>query len=116
MVEAAPSQKQGQPAVQGILAALSTYLRQLYGKRLAQLILFGSYARGEATPESDIDVLVVLNGAVHPSEEIKCTSEFIAQLCLKEDVVISRIFTSQERYVAEESPFFLSVRREGVAL
>jgi len=116
MVKAAPSQKQEPPAVQRVLTHLSSYLRHLYGKRLAQLILFGSYARGEATSESDIDVLVVLDGAVNPSEEIKRTSEFIAQLCLQEDVVISRIFTSQDKYAAEDSPFFLSVRKEGVAL
>ena len=116
MVKAAPSQKQDSPAVQRVLTHLSSYLRHFYGQRLAQLILFGSHARGEATSESDIDVLVVLNGAVNPSAEIKRTSEFIAQLCLQEDVVISRIFTSQEKYAAEDSPFFLSVRKEGVTL
>jgi predicted nucleotidyltransferase len=38
---------------------LST-LRSIYGERLAKIILYGSYARGEQTPESDIDLLVVL--------------------------------------------------------
>jgi predicted nucleotidyltransferase len=99
-----------------VLDSLSRYLHHLYGQRLASLILFGSHARGEATPESDIDVLVVLKGTVNPSEEIKRTSKFISNLCLQENVVISRIFTSQERYSTENSPFFLSVRREGIPL
>ena len=102
--------------VHRILDPLSSYLRHLYGQRLAKLILFGSYARGEASPESDIDVLVVLKGTVNSSQEIKRTSEFIANLCLQEDVVVSRIFTSQDRYDTENSPFFLSVRREGIPL
>ncbi|MEB3355343.1 MAG: nucleotidyltransferase domain-containing protein [Synechococcales bacterium] len=99
-----------------VLDSLSNYLRHLYGQRLARLVLFGSHARGDATPESDIDVLVVLKGIVNPSEEIKRTSEFIANLCLQENIVISRIFTSQERYETENSPFFLNVRREGIPL
>jgi len=101
---------------QRILDSLSNYLQHLYGQRLAGLILFGSHARGEATLESDIDVLVILKGTVNPSTEIKRTSEFIANLCLQENIVISRIFTSQERYETENSPFFLSVRREGILL
>ncbi|MEL6222113.1 MAG: nucleotidyltransferase domain-containing protein, partial [Cyanobacteria bacterium J06627_8] len=43
-----------------VLDSLSNYLNHLYGQQLEELILFGSHARGEATPESDIDVLVVL--------------------------------------------------------
>ena len=39
-------------------------LREIYGPRLKRLILFGSQARGEATPDSDVDVLVVLDGKI----------------------------------------------------
>ncbi len=43
-------------AVCARLAALLPDLRARYGVRA--LALFGSYARGEQTPESDLDVLV----------------------------------------------------------
>ncbi|MGF1523968.1 MAG: nucleotidyltransferase family protein [Leptolyngbyaceae cyanobacterium] len=49
-----------QPAIADTLRLLTEQMRQLYGQRLAKLILFGSHARGEARPESDIDILVVL--------------------------------------------------------
>lgn len=104
------------PKISQILNRLTDYLRKLYGERLARVVLFGSYARGEARPDSDIDVLVVLKDRVNPSEEIKRTSEFIAQLCLDSNVLISRSFTTEEAYSLERSPFFLSVRREGIAL
>jgi uncharacterized protein len=42
--------------VRARLAALLPELRERYGVR--SLALFGSYARGEQTPESDVDVLV----------------------------------------------------------
>ena len=41
--------------------ALRDRFRDAFGDRLHQLVLYGSYARGDATPESDIDVLVVLD-------------------------------------------------------
>ena len=76
------------------LSAIITKLRRqferLYGERLIRMVLFGSQARGDAEPESDIDVLVVLRGPIDPGEEIARTGEVTAWLSLKHDVVISR--------------------------
>ncbi|MBA2243500.1 MAG: nucleotidyltransferase domain-containing protein, partial [Gemmatimonadetes bacterium] len=47
--------------IQEILRCLRKGLEELYGERLRGLYLFGSYARGEADAESDVDVLVVLD-------------------------------------------------------
>jgi uncharacterized protein len=40
-----------------ILAQLRSQFETLYGDRLVQTILFGSQARGDARPDSDIDAL-----------------------------------------------------------
>jgi predicted nucleotidyltransferase len=37
-------------------------LEQIYGSRLVRVVLFGSQARDEAEPDSDIDVMLVLGG------------------------------------------------------
>ena len=37
-------------------------LRERFGSELASVVLFGSWARGTARPESDLDVLVVARG------------------------------------------------------
>ncbi len=44
------------------LARFRTALRERFGDRLRELVLFGSQARGEATEESDVDLLVVVDG------------------------------------------------------
>jgi predicted nucleotidyltransferase len=45
-----------------ILAEVRQAMEALYGERLAGLVLFGSWARRDAAPGSDIDLLVVLKG------------------------------------------------------
>jgi len=42
-----------------LLHSLLQACRDLYGERLVALAAFGSWARGVATPESDLDILVV---------------------------------------------------------
>ncbi|MBI2941013.1 MAG: nucleotidyltransferase domain-containing protein [Chloroflexi bacterium] len=98
-----------------ILTELRRRFEALYGPRLVRLVLFGSHARGDAEPESDIDVLVVLEGAVDPGEEISRTGRAVAELSLKHDTVISCTFVSRDRYLNEQSPFLMNVRREGIA-
>jgi predicted nucleotidyltransferase len=100
--------------VQTILAALKRELTSLLGDRLDRIILYGSYARGQAQPGSDIDVLIVLRGDFDYGELIRLTSSAVSRLSLEHDVVISRAFVTPERYEQEQSPFLLNVRREGV--
>jgi uncharacterized protein len=99
-----------------LLPILRTYFQTLYGKNLEQLILYGSQARGDAKPDSDIDILVILTHPVDAWTEIDRTSQFIADLCLEHTVVISTAFVSSHRFHQEKSPFFLNVHREGVPL
>jgi predicted nucleotidyltransferase len=99
-----------------ILAELRHYLEVLYSERLVHIVLFGSQARGDAKPDSDIDVLIVLKAPVNSSAEIERTSNFTSNLCLKHNVVISRTFISAEQFQYEEGGFFRNVRREGIAV
>ena len=97
-----------------ILQALRRELSRILGDRLEAVYLFGSRARGEARSDSDIDVLVVLRGDFDYADLIRRTSFIVSELSLQHDVVISRAFASKEQFAREQSPFLLSVRREGV--
>jgi predicted nucleotidyltransferase len=99
-----------------VLDRFKTYLVQEYRERLVQVILFGSYARQDSHPGSDIDVLIVLADPMNPSEEIRRTSEFVAQLCLEYDLLISRLFLSQSRFETENSPLLRTIHRDGMVL
>ena len=50
------------------LANFQNRALELFPDAINQIILYGSYARGQATPESDLDVLVVLHKEKQPAK------------------------------------------------
>lgn len=102
--------------VKSTLQTLRQRFDLFYGDRLAQMVLFGSRARGDAQPDSDIDVLVVLHGTVNAGEEIEQTCGLVADLCLENDVVISCLFMDYYRYENGQGPLLRNIRKESIAL
>ncbi len=99
-----------------ILDNLRKQLYSIYGTKWVKMILYGSQARGDAQPGSDIDVLIVLKGEVHPSEEVSRTVPITAALSLQYNVVISCTFISEDKVQGRDNPFLLNIQREGVTV
>lgn len=99
-----------------ILPELRRELMRCLGDELVGLYLYGSYARGEQTPDSDIDVLVVVRDESKRPELWDRTLNAVAGICLKYDTLISDVIVSEERFRNEKSPLLISARREGVPL
>lgn len=91
-------------------------LQEIYGEQLEQVILFGSQARGEAQPDSDIDILIVLKGDFNYSQESDRISILIAYLCLEYNVLISCAFTTHEQLQHHNNAFLRNIRRERLLL
>jgi predicted nucleotidyltransferase len=102
------------PELQNLLIVLRDSFRQILGEQFDRMLLFGSRARGDEHPDSDIDLLIIVHGPFEHLEMIMRTSELIARLSLENDVVISTVFMSNERFEHGGSPFVRNVRREGV--
>ncbi len=99
-----------------IVARLRQRFQELYGDRLVRLILYGSQARREAQPYSDIDILVVLKGPVRPGEEIERTGDIVAELSLEFDTVIECLFVDEARFGSLASAVIENAAREGVLI
>ena len=106
----------GQPqlAVQDILRELKRGLQLIYGKQLRGVYLFGSYARGDAERESDVDVLIVLRDFERYALEVDRTAELAADLSLKHGVTVSLVFLRERDWMQGDSPFLSNVRDEAV--
>jgi predicted nucleotidyltransferase len=97
-----------------VLGDLKTGLRPLYGDRLRGIYLFGSYARGDADRESDLDVLVVLQDFERYALEVDRTAELAADVSLKYGVTTSLVFFREHEWLHGDTPFLSNVRDEAV--
>jgi uncharacterized protein len=98
-------------------AEVKRALTDLYGDRLDQVILYGSYARGDFHAESDVDYLVVLRDKeVKGGREIWFMGEIIGDMCLKYGVHVSVLPTSSFKYLQSALFLYQNVRREGQQL
>jgi len=108
--------KKRSSALREILNRLKRELQDLYGERLASIILYGSHARGDAEAGSDVDVLVALRECADAVSERDRISGILLDLDLKYDTLISVVVVDANEFETRETPFLMNVRREGVAV
>lgn len=111
-----PNEWRTRADIESLLQELKIALHNLYGERLAKLILYGSFPRGEAWEGSDIDVMVVLRGEVDDWEEIKNMSQATHSIALKHEELIAKLPVSLKEYRTRNTPLLINVRREGIEL
>lgn len=102
--------------IQPIINEIKSALEEIYGRRLKGIILYGSYARGEATEGSDIDILVLLENAKNFWEEREKIADLIWKLDLKYNTVITVLPVDEQEFQTRRKPIFLNVKREGIRL
>ncbi|MFH1538379.1 MAG: nucleotidyltransferase domain-containing protein [bacterium] len=99
-----------------LLHKLKASLQALYGNRLKSLILYGSEARGEAEPDSDIDLLAVLEGPVDVGREIRETVHATYPLQLETYRSIHIMPVNADDFAAGRCNLYREVQREGVPI
>ena len=104
-------------SIQSLLSDFKHEAQRLYQDRLADIYLFGSYARGDATEQSDVDLLVVLNDeTIAPFKELDMMADMTYQLCLDYDTLVAVVPATRLRFEQLASPLYKNVKREGKRL
>lgn len=105
------------PIVQQVASEFKVQLQKMYGNQLIELIVFGSYARGDFNTESDIDFAVVLNNpAIHPAEEILKITPLSLQLELKYGFMLSTLPVSWQKKQVAMQGIYQDIRKEGIVI
>jgi predicted nucleotidyltransferase len=96
-----------------VATAVAEDLRALYGGRLRRVLLFGSWARGDAHRESDIDLLVVLDRVESPWEELRRMDEILWRHSYWNDAVISAVPVGEDELREAARPLLIRAQAEG---
>jgi len=102
------------PHLAAVVAELRKGLQDLYGARFRDLLLYGSYARGDQREGSDVDLLVLLDGAVDTGREILRLESITWPLSLNYDVVLAVMPVSHQAYQKGETSFLRIVRKDAL--
>lgn len=97
---------------------MTEMLRRDYGSIIEDIRLYGSKARGDSTPESDLDVLVLTRQVVDQATK-RAIGDRVADFDIDDGTVTSLLFFSVEQWnnpVNRITGLYKAVAREGVAL
>jgi predicted nucleotidyltransferase len=102
------------PKIKRLVDRVKAHLTETYGEGIRKVILYGSYARGEATKNSDVDLLVLVDRSLDPFEVRESIGELLFDIILEEGEVISVIVLPEDHFENHNFPFMLNVRKEGI--
>lgn len=105
--------------MQQLIQQYVSNIHDIYGSHLRQIILYGSYARGDFHSDSDIDIMILLDlSDVDIKKYRHQLSDMTFDFNMDYDVDIKPIAKSEEHYRkwVDNYPFYSNVNREGVRL
>ena len=97
-----------------LLKNIGSILGKVYGTRLRGVVLYGSEARGESEPDSDIDVLVLLEGPIRLWDDIQTITAALYPLQLDLDRTLSAIPADADEYEKGSRSLYRHAQREGI--
>jgi len=99
-----------------VLKEIKARLKEVYADNLKGIVLYGSYARGEATEGSDIDLIVLLKVIDEFMVELERCSREVHRIDFRYDTLVSAIPLRERDFKERNLPLILNARREGILL
>ena len=84
-----------------------------------KIVLYGSYARGDFTSESDIDIMILLNCRKEQVMQYrKQISQLSSRISLKNDIEISLLLRDRDTFERGENvlPFYKNIKKDGIEI
>ncbi len=102
-----------------LLSEVKRETKNIFTNKLQKIILYGSYARDEATLDSDIDIMILIDENRDNLRQYRnLIIDVIFELSLKYDIILSILIKNYKDFnnYIEFVPFFRNVYNEGIEI
>jgi hypothetical protein len=100
----------------GVAGRVMRDLRRLYRDRLRRLLMIGAWARGDAHPESELELLVVLDSVPDRWEERRRMDRVMWRHSMRNDTVIVCSAITESELARARTPLLARAKSEGVRI
>jgi Uncharacterised protein family (UPF0158) len=99
---------------QGVAERVARDLRRLYRHRLREVLIVGAWARGDAHPESELELLVVLEGIADRWEERRRMDRVMWRHSVRNHTVVICTPVTEDELERDGRPLLTPAAAEGV--
>ena len=103
--------------LQQILNTVSEAYRSVYGDNIRRIVLYGSYARGDYTDSSDIDIAAIVDGErTALQSQLKKIWDISAELELEYETIISPTVIPSDEFenYKNDLVYYKNIWKEGI--
>ena len=104
------------PFQKSSLEEFTRTVSEIFADRLNSIILYGSHARGDALPDSDIDILIVLETSQDLNHDWDECIDVAADIASNTGLLISVMVCLERDYAERQHPLLINIRREGIVV
>jgi hypothetical protein len=112
--EPAPGEVPGLLDAHGVTHRVAGELRRLYGQRLQSVMLVGAWARGDAHPESAIELLVILERISDRWQEKRRMDRIVWRYSMRHDTVVTALPVTEAELERSATPMLARATAEGI--
>ena len=102
--------------IEYLFPKIKGFIQEIFGDRLSEVLLYGSFADNRATDDSDIDIAVILKDDRRVEAEQKKLNDFIAELGLESNELISILPLCSKEIENSKWPLYESLQESGIRL
>jgi len=96
-----------------VLSKFRNAIYDAYGADIERVVLFGSRARGDASPDSDYDIAVFLNGLTDRWKEVRRIADIEVAILGETGAIVEALPHAAGTWRDPNSPLMREIRKDG---